>query len=189
VAFLYNKTSRKILLTLIIIWSLASFWLLNLTFSIKIAIIILGLLSLLFVWLETAAIFLLIFLSFVVAYAFYGFLFQYNLPVWMIMSGILVIFGYIFLYTEQRIGILGNKRLIYLILFGLITLEVFLMLSYFLISPLSKSIIIAITSYLFVGFSYTVLARHEDNKMSTYIFVALLVILTVFLSSSWGGLV
>jgi len=186
VAFLYNKISRKFLLSLIILWGLVSFWQLNQNPITKISVISFGVIALIMTMFETAPLFLLIYLSFTTAYAFYGFLFQYSLPIWLIMIGLLVIFGYIYLYVEQKIGILGNKRLIYLVLFCIIVLEIFLSLSYFFINPLSKSLIIAITSYLFVGFSYTVLAKHS-GKIVTYALIALFVITMVFLSSPWGG--
>jgi len=185
-AFLYNKISRKFLLSLIILWGLVSFYQLNQSSPTKILIIAFGVFALILTIMETAPMFLLIYLSFTTAYAFYGFLFQYNLPVWLIMLGLLTIFGYVYLYIEQKIGILGNKRLIYLVLFCIIILEIFLGLSYFLISPLSKSLIIAIVSYLFVGFSYTVLAKHS-GKLATYVLIALSTIVMLFISSSWGG--
>jgi hypothetical protein len=95
-------------------------------------------------------------------------------------------FGYLFVYTEQKIGILGNQRLIYLLLFSIITLEVFLALNYFLISPISKSMIIAAVSYIFIGFCYTVLAKHEDKNFLSYIILFSATILIIFSTSIWG---
>ena len=188
-AFLYNKLTRRIVLALIILWGVGSFWVLSTDLAVRIVIILLGLLSIVFTLFEIVPIILLIFLSFLVSYVLYGFLFQFSLPIWLVMLSILLIFGYIFLYTEQKIGILGNKRLVYLVLFSLITLEVFLTLNYYLISPLSKSLIIATISYLYIGFCYTVLAKHTDNKLITYIFIATFVIAMIFLSSIWGGVI
>lgn len=185
-AFLYNKISRRVLLALITMWGIVSFWQLSPLFTIKLIIVVLGVLSLAFIWFEVAPLFLLIFLSFIASYSFYGFLFQYNLPIWLIMVGLAVIFGYIYLYVEQKIGILGNSRLIYLVLFVLITLEVFLSISYFPINPLSKSLIIGVVSYLFIGFIYTVLAKHEKSIRS-YVLIALFMIILIFTTSSWGG--
>ncbi|MCX6808379.1 MAG: hypothetical protein NTW50_01810 [Candidatus Berkelbacteria bacterium] len=102
------------------------------------------------------------------------------------MVGILSVFSYLFAYFEQRIGILGNKRLVYLVLFSLIILEVFLSLSYFLINPIGQSLIIAAISYLFVGFCYTVLAKHTDNKFITYVIFTTIAVGLVFLTSAWG---
>jgi hypothetical protein len=188
-AFLYNQISRKIILTLILLWGLFTIYFVN---GLDILLYLLGVISLFglyYILTESSAIFLLILLSFTTSYAFFIFLFQLNLPVFLIMIGILIVFGYLFTYTEQKIGILGNKRLIYLVLFSLITLEVFLVLSYFLINPISLSLIISITSYFFVGFCYTVLAKHTDNKIGTYILITLIAFLLVFLTSNWSGLV
>jgi len=167
-------------------WGITSFWLVNQAGFARILISLVGALCLVFVWAEIAPIFLLIFSSFSVSYALYGFLFQFGLPIWLIMLAILIIFGYLFVYTEQKIGILGDKRLIYLILFSIITLEVFLSLNYFLISPISKSLIIATSSYVFVGFCYTILAKHTDNKFTTYLAIAAAVITVIFMTSIWG---
>ena len=153
----------------------------------QILIGIFGLINLFLIWFENAPIVTLISLSFLCSYGFYGFLFQFNLPNWLVMIAILVVFGYLFLYTEQRIGVLGNKRLIYLVLFSLITLEVFLCLAYFLINPLSKGLIIALESYVFIGFCYTILAKHTDSKLSTYLSISLISIILILISSSWGG--
>lgn len=185
-AFLYSKTNRRILLSLIIAWGIVSFWVVNQASFARVLISLIGALCIVFAWLEIAPIFILIFSSFSISYALYGFLFQFSFPIWLIMIAILIIFGYLFVYTEQKIGILGDKRLIYLVLFSLITLEVFLSLNYFLISPISKSLIIATSSYVFVGFCYTVLAKHTDNKFQTYLAVAVAVITVIFMTSIWG---
>lgn len=173
-------------MTLVIAWSVISFWVVNQASFARVLITLLGFLCLLFVWLEIAPVFLLIFSSFSIAYSLYSFLFQFNLPIWLIMLAILIIFGYLFVYTEQKLGILGDKRLIYLILFSIVTLEVFLTLNYFLISPISKSLIIATESYVFVGFCYTVLAKHTDNKFLTYIFISAIVMAVILMTSIWG---
>jgi len=186
-AFLYNKSIRKLILSILILWSVASFWFLNSSMPIKIAIVVISLACLICTWLESAPIFLLIFLSFTSSFALYGFLYQLNLPTWLIMIAILLIFGYLFTYTEQKIGILGNKRLTYLILFSLIILEVFLALSFFLISPLAQSMVIAIISYLFVGYCYTILARHQDNKFTTYLIISIIAVGVILVSSNWAG--
>lgn len=185
-AFLYSKTNRRILLSLIVAWGIISFWVINQATFARVLISLLGVLSLVFVWTEIASIFILIFSSFSISYALYGFLFQFNLPIWLVMLAILIIFGYLFVYTEQKLGILGDKRLIYLVLFSLITLEVFLVLNYFLISPISKSLIIATGSYVFIGFCYTILAKHTDNKFQTYLLVSVAVITMIFVTSIWG---
>lgn len=186
-AFLYHKITRKVLLTIIILWGTVSFLSTGPTALLSVLTVILSIFGIFFVIFDVAPIFLLIFLSFLTSFALYNFLFQFNLPVWAIMLAILIVFGYFFYYTEQKIGILGRKRLIYLVLFSLLTLEVFFALNYFLISPLSKSLIIASISYLFIGFCYTVLAQHEDKRLRTYLILASTMIVLIFMTSIWGN--
>lgn len=185
-AFLYNKFSRRFLLALIVIWGSASFWLVFQSLLIQVVVIIFSVLSLIFIWLDIMPVFLLIFLSFTASYSLYGYLFQFGLPIWLVMLAILIIFGYLYLYNEQKIGILGNQRLIYLLLFSIISMQVFLALNYFFINPVSKSLIMATVSYFFVGFTYTVLAKHEDNSLRAYMLVAGAVIALIFLTSIWS---
>lgn len=189
-AFLHNQTLRKIVLTFILAWGSLSFYFVNSQSQfLVITLLFVSLIALLIIWREVSAIFILIFLSFLSAYAFYTFFLQFNLPTWILMLSILVVFGYLFTYFEQKIGILSNKRLIYLVLFSLVILEIFLILSYFLVNPISQSLIIASVCYLFVGFCYTILAKHTDNSFLTYLIVTFLVMLAVFATSNWGGLV
>ncbi|MEI8143366.1 MAG: hypothetical protein WCG48_01965 [Candidatus Berkelbacteria bacterium] len=184
-AFLYNKRIRQFVLFVILAWGTWSFFVVNQMPLAKVLVLLLAFISFIFIIFEISPIFILISLSFMTAYSLYSFLLQLGLPLWVLMIAIFVLFGFLFTYTEQKIGILGNKRLIYLVLFSLIILEVFLILSYFLINPLSQSLIIAAISYLFIGFCYTVLARHEDNSFGTYIFYTLLVIFLVLVSFGW----
>lgn len=187
-AFLHNTIARRIILTLILFWGAASFYITNSdSLPLVVMITLISILCLIFIWIELSPIFILILLSFVSSYAFCVALYQFDLPIWLVMIAILIIFGYLFTYTEQKIGILGNKRLIYLILFSLVILESFLVLSYFLISPISQSLVIASISYLFVGFCYTILAKHTDNRFYTYVMVTIIAIVIIFLTSHWGG--
>lgn len=186
-AFLYNKLSRQIILSLIVLWSTVSFFYLNQIFIVSIIIILLSTLSCFFIWYEILPIFLLIFTSFVISFSLYGFLVQYGFPVWFVMIAILLLFGYTFVYIEQKIGILGNKRLIYLLLFSMIILELFLTLHYFLISPLSKSLIISAMSYMLMGFCYSILAKNSRNTIKTYITISSILVFLILASSSWGS--
>lgn len=188
-AFLQNQILRKFILSAILLWGTVTFYLSNGQNQLFVILIVfVSIFGLFAVWKEFSAIFTLILLSFFSAYAFYTFFLQFDLPLWALMISILVVFSYLFTYTEQKIGILSNKRLIYLVLFSLVILQVFLILSYFLINPISQSLVIAAVSYLFIGFCYTILAKHESHSFVTYLIVASIMILLVFASSSWGSL-
>lgn len=188
-AFLHNHLLRKIILTIVLVWGCLSYYLVNSQNPVAVGLIIfvsfLGLVSIIK---ESSAIFTLILMSFISAYAFYTFFLQFDLPVWLLMVSIMVVFGYLFTYTEQKIGILSDKRLIYLVLFSLVVLEVFLVLSYFLINPISQSLIIASICYLFIGFCYSVLAKHQGSNFTIYLIITSVVIVAIFLSASWSSL-
>ena len=185
-AFLYHKLTRRFLLILILLWSVFSFWSLNSTLLSQIAVSCIGLISLIFILLEVGSIFLVIFLSFTSSYSLFGLFSTRDLPTWLFMVAILVIFGYLFTYMEQKMGILGNQRLIYLVLFALVILEVFLALTYFQINPLSLSLIISVVCYLFIGFCFSVLAQRHEAKLSNYLVIAGVVIGAVLATSTWS---
>lgn len=188
-AFLHNQILRKVILSLILLWGCFSYYLANSQNMVAVwMIFFVSFLGLISIIKESSAIFTLILLSFISAYAFYTFFLQFDLPLWILMLSILAVFGYLFTYVEQKIGILSNKRLIYLILFSLVVLEVFLILSYFLINPISQSLIIASICYLFIGFCYSVLAKHSDSSFATYSVVTTIIIIAVFITSNWSSL-
>lgn len=188
-AFLHNHILRKIILTIILAWGCLSYYLSNSQNPVAVGLVIfVSLLGLVSIIKESSAVFTLILLSFISAYAFYTFFLQFDLPLWLLMVSIMVVFGYLFTYTEQKIGILSNKRLIYLVLFSLVVLEVFLILSYFLVSPISQSLVIASVCYLFVGFCYSILAKHTDSSFTTYLVVTSVIIVAIFLTSNWSSL-
>jgi hypothetical protein len=185
-AYLYHKLTRKLLLSLILIWGVVAFWIFNTYLLPSTLVAAVGFGGLIFIWLEIAPIYLLIFLAFTSSYAFYGLSLHYNLPTYLIMLSILIIFGYIFTYMEQRTGILGNKRLIFLLLFSILVLEVFLALSYFLINPLNQSLVIASVCYMFSGFCFSVLAKQPNSNLITYLVFGLSATFLILLSSSWS---
>jgi len=188
-AFLKSQITRKFLLTAILAWGVFAYAQNASNDLLLFSMIGISIFGLFVIWSELSPIFILILLSFTSGHALYSILYQMSLPLWFAMIGTLIIFSYLFTYVEQKIGILGDKRLIYLVLFALIILEVFLVLSYFLIDPTSQGLIISSVSYLFVGFCYTVLARHTDNNFVTYALITILAMTIVFLTSNWGGLV
>lgn len=185
-AFLRSKTLRSTILSLLLIWSVLSFWFLSQILFANIIMSILGAIAIIAIWQEVLTLFIVSLLSFSVAFALYGFLFSFNLPLWVVMIAILLIFGYLFTYLEQKSEILGNNRLIYLFLFSLIILELFLFLSYFLISPINRSLIIAIVVYSISGFTFWVLRKDNVRNYSTYVYLSVLAMVAIFLSAKWG---
>lgn len=185
-AFLKSKILRSIILTMLALWAVFSFWFLNSITFVSIIISILGVIALYAIWREVLILYLVSFLTFTGSYALYGFLFSFNLPLWVVMIAILLIFGYIFTYLEQKSDILGKNKLVYLFIFSLIVLEVFLFLSYFLISPINRSLIITLVVYVISGFSFWVLRKDDLKNFSAYVYLSVLVMMTILISAKWG---
>ena len=185
-AFLKNKTLRSIILTILALWAIFSFWFLNSITFISVVISILGVVALYAIWMEVLILYLVSFLTFSCSYALYGFLFSFNLPLWVVMIAILLIFVYIFTYLEQKSDILGKNKYVYLFIFSLIVLEVFLFLSYFLISPINRSLIITLVVYVISGFTFWVLRKDDIKNFSNYIYLSVLVMMAILISAKWG---
>jgi hypothetical protein len=73
------------------------------------------------------------------------------------------------------------------LLFSLLILELFLILSYFLINPLNRSLIIALAAYLLSGFCFTIIPDKKTNSFSTYVTLFWMMIAVLLLTSSWGS--
>ena len=185
-AILTNKTLRSIILTILALWAVFSFWFLNSIVFISVIISILGVIALYAIWQEVLILYLVSFLTFAGSYALYGFLFSFNLPLWVVMIALFLIFAYIFTYLEQKSDILGKNKLVYLLIFSLIVLEVFLFLSYFLISPINRSLIITLVVYVISGFTFWVLRKNDVKNFSVYVYLSILVMMAILISAKWG---
>jgi len=185
-AFLYNQKLRKFTLTILLLWSSAFFWLLNSNLAINIAVSVVSFVCLLFILYERNAHFIAIYLSFITSFVLYGYMLVNNFPVWLIMIGVMLIFLYLFAYLEQKVEIIKNERIIYLFIFSLLSLETFLFLGYYLISPTNRSLILSLLVYLIYGFCDAILSKKKTVEIYPYILVFLLVFATMLLTASWG---
>lgn len=187
-AFLYNTTLRRIALTLITVWSIGSFWFFNDINAINVIISIAGLFILYSIFMEVSELFILIFLSFTTTFAFYGFLFLFNLPIWLVMAGSLLIFIYLFAYFDQKRAYLKRERSIFIVLYGLILAETFLLSSYLLISPFNRSAIIMIVTYVITGFSIEIIGQKSFKNFLPYVYFMLAGFVLLLGSAVWSGI-
>lgn len=185
-AILRNKSLRRIALIILTFWSAGSFWFFNYNLFVSSTITLIGAISLFLIWTELSPFFLLIFLSFTSAYSLYGFLFFLNLPLWAVIIAALIIFGYLFACFEQKFDFLKPEQAIYLVIFGLIIAETFLFLSYLLIDPLNRSLIISLVSYLIAGFCLTIIDKNHFKEFSIYLVVFMIAYLAIVLTTSFG---
>ena len=184
-AVLYNTNLRKAILAIVLVWSVVTFWFSGQIDFLNWTITILGFGTLFLIYFERSPSTILIFLSFASSYALYSFLYYFSLPLWVIMIGAFIIFGYLFLYTEQILTILGSERLVYLLVFNLIILELFIFLSYVLIDPLNRSLIIGVSSYLFLGYCLDYVDKSLPNRFLNFIYIFLILLALILITANW----
>lgn len=98
----------------------------------------------------------------------------------------LLVFGYLFTFFEQKVDILKPEQLIYLALFDLIIAETFIFISYYLISPLNRSLIIALVSYLLAGFCLSVIEMKDNKRFLVYLMMFAAVFLLIVATAPFG---
>jgi len=185
-AFLHNKSLRRLVLILLTIWSAGSFWFFSQSLFINVTITFVAVCSLYLIWTELSPLFLLIFLSFTTSFALYGFLFFLNLPLWIIMIFGLLVYAYLFTFFEQKVDVLNPEQLIYLALFALIIAETFIFISYYLISPINRSLIIALVAYLLAGFCLSIIEKKSIKQFNIYLLIFSVVFLLIIITAPFG---
>jgi hypothetical protein len=186
VAFLHNKSLRRATLLLLTIWSAGSFWFFSQSLFINVIITFVAACSLYLIWTEISPLFILIFLTFTSSFALYGFLFFLNLPLWIIMIFGLLVFGYLFTFFEQKVDVLAPEQAIYLDLFALIISETFIFVSYYLISPLNRSLIISLVAYILAGFCLSIVESKNSKKFLVYLTTFVVVLLLIVITAPFG---
>lgn len=177
---------RRGILSIILIWATVFFWLLCPVSAINIAITLVSALCCAAILLEKSAHFTTIYLSFLTAYVLYGYILVNNFPIWLAMIGILLVFFYLFSYLEEMSDLIPGERPIYLMVFSLFSVETFLFLGYYIISPINRSLILSAVVYLIFGFLESCGKGKSLKVIVPYILVFLLVFATMLLTASWG---
>lgn len=173
-------------LLLLVFWGLASFFLFNSPLPAEILVVVFALASIYFIFVGHGELFLLYFINFVNFYAFYGLLFTYNLPLYLIMIGLVLVSGSSFLFLGR--GIINDKDFyLYWLLFVILLLELFLALSFWLVNPLTRGLILIVFIYIMFGF-WTSINNEKIDKIffRNYLIVAAIILLIIFTTVGWG---
>ena len=177
----------KTYLILLLIWGVASFFLFSGLGVSTWPILVISIISVILVVYKTAKQFLLVYICFLLLYGIYGFQYIYNFPLWI------AIIMLVFLSSFLILSLYGDhKRVLkflplYVSVFVLINVEMYLTLSFWLINPLSRSFIVALSVYIFSGYlESTSEDNFERNKFNSYLFTAAVLLAILLLTSSWG---
>ena len=177
----------KSYLILLLIWGVASFFLFSgLAISIW-PIMVISIIAIYFSISQTANQFLLVYISFLLLYGIYGFQYIYNFPLWialvmLILSSSVLLF---FLYSSHD----NIKKFLplFLALFAIMNIEIYLTLSFWLINPLSRSFIAALSIYLFAGYLESITeSSFNRSKFNIYLFTSGILLVILLMTSSWG---
>lgn len=177
--------SRGILL-LLVFWGTASFFLFKSPLLAEIVVAVFALIAIFLILSDKGELPLLYFINFINFYAFYGLLFTYNLPLYLIMIGILLVSGSSFFFLGQKL-IRKNHFYFYFLLFVILILELFLTLSFWLVNPLTRSLVLVVFVYILFGF-WNCFDNEEFDKdgFRNYLVIAGIILVMMLFTVGWG---
>ncbi len=175
----------KIFISILILWGSASFFLFPVIDFFNWLMLALSLISVFLVFTSRGRDFLFIIFNFSLIYSLNNLVYVGNLPQWVLIIGLALIIVTGYIYAEGSFFKQTNNSLLHLFLYLILMLEISFSLSYWLINPLSKSMIFSLFSNLFFGlFSERTNFVGGDYKL--YLYFALFALGLVFFTISWG---
>lgn len=182
-----KNLAAKIILSFLVLWGAASFFVFPNLLIFEWGFLVVSLVSVYLIIKQQAEYFVLITIIISSAYFFYGVESAFGLPLWTILLGLILFLGATFWCLSRKLVKSENNFLLILIFFLLSMLEIYLALSYWLINPLTKSLIAGVFAYLFAGFLANVSDENIiDGKFMIYIYIAIFTLLILVFTVSWG---
>jgi len=182
-----DKIVSRAVLLILLIWGCVSFFLFTTLPLIEWTVAALGVIAFILVFVGLGELFLLLFINFTNLYAFYGLLFTYNLHPAIVMIGLAIVSGSSFFLLGRKMVEQKNNFYSILIFFLLSVLELYLALSFWLVNPLSRSLIVMIFIYLFVGFLTSIKGEIFSRKnFRVYLLTAIVIFSILIFTISWG---
>lgn len=184
---LENNLTLNILSSGLVLFLAGFFWIdlgnsaniIGLSQFIRIIVCLLALVSIYLIWKQDYATLPILYLVYTGCYFLYQLLFSKSWPIYSIL---LVLFAILWLIFPL-FHIKANHGL-YFFLFVLVLFEVFIALSYWLVNPISRSLIMAISAYLFGGWLTSLEFKKTD--LNRYFVFAALSFIVVSLTMRWG---
>lgn len=139
----------------------------------------LAFISIYLIWKKTLATLPILYLVYTGCYFLYQLLFSKSYPIYLIL-----IFLFLFLWVVFPLFRIKENHGLFFFFFVLVLFEIFLALSYWLVNPISRSLIMAISAYLFGGWLLSLEFKKKDLKQ--YLFFSALSFLIVIFTMHWG---
>jgi hypothetical protein len=147
---------------------------------IRIAVVGIGILSIYLIWKRVFQTLPILYLVFTGCYFLYQLLFLNTYPMYLIMILLFLLIWLIFPIYQVK-----EAHGIYFFLLVLTLFEIFLALGYWLVNPISRSLIMAIAAYLFGGW-LTTMADKDRRDFSRYLYFSTISFLIVLFTTRWG---
>lgn len=185
---------EKILLFVLLASSIVGFWYFESSLILRIAVIVLGVISLILAFfnvpekpqLSSRRELLILLILYLGLFSIYNLLYGLSIPLFIVMLAILLLVCSLFfgLIMIDRVNTLISKPLfnLFIILMGLVILEIFLSLSYWPVDPRFKSLIIVVIFYLITNLIY--LHVHSMLKLKRiigYLIVCVVILIPIAL--------
>ena len=178
---------EKLILIFLILWGAASFFVFPTLVIFEWSFLLVSLIVVYLVIAKRAEYFVLIDIIFSLTYFFYGLGSAFGLPLWVVLIGLAIVTGTVFWFLARKLIIINENFSLVLTFFLLSILELYLALSFWLINPLTKSLIIGIFTYVFTGYLANISEKNQVGRSFLgYIYTAVFVLLLLVLTVSWG---
>lgn len=145
----------------------------------KLVVMIIAGVSIYLIWLRSFPTLPILYLVFSGCYFLYQLMFSQSRPIWLVL-----VLLFALLWLTFPIFQVKEKHGIYFFLLVLVLFEVFLSLAYWLVNPLTRSLIMAIAAYIYGGWLLKVQGGKE--KLSNYYWYACIAFFIALLSMRWG---
>lgn len=190
----------KIILVVILIASLAGFWYFETSLILKILAIILAAVGTYTALrgktekppLSSRREFMILLVLYLGLYSLYNLLYGLSIPLYLIMVAVLVLVPGLFfgLLMLDRIESIIDPALfrVFVILLGLVILEIFLSLSFWPLDPKVKSLIIVVIFYLITNLIYLYTHSMLKLKRIAGFLIAAAIIFVILALNIWFGL-
>jgi hypothetical protein len=146
---------------------------------IRIAVLILAIVTVYLIWKRDFATLPILFLVYTGSYFLYQLLFSKSWPIYIILLALFAILWLIFPLFHIK-----SSHGLYFFLFVLVLFEVFVALSYWLVNPISRSLIMATTAYLYGGWLTSLDMKKTD--LNRYFIFAILSFVIILFTMRWG---
>jgi hypothetical protein len=177
----------KIFLVFLIFWGAASFFVFPALPSFAWIFLIVSLLAVYLALKEKSGYFILIDIIFSFSYFFYGLQSATGFPLWSIIICLAIILALAFWFLAQQFSPASENFALVLTFFAISLLELYLALSFWLINPLTKSLIMGIFGYVFTGYLVNISGKDQiSRKFMTYVYTAVFVLAILVFTVSWG---